>query len=85
MDLDRATVHTLSGAVKSSTDTERKRSLVVLMLRQLRDVGYRNAYQALCRESGLSLDLVDVADNVCLPDVLIECGSHLLCILKRSV
>jgi hypothetical protein len=51
---------------------ERRRALMVLVLRHLADCGYSDAYAALSAETGLSLTKLDAADNIDLPRVLAE-------------
>lgn len=48
----------------AKTVLERRRNAVVLILRFLADLNYTAAYQALRKESNLSLEHVDCADNV---------------------
>lgn len=43
---------------------ERRRDLLILIMRFLCESGYTEAYQKLCAECGLSLEKVEVADNV---------------------
>lgn len=43
---------------------ERKKGLLVLILRHLADYGYRDAYKRLETEAGLSLDQVNICDFV---------------------
>lgn len=51
---------------------DRKRSLLVLILRYLCDNGYVEAYERLSTEANLSLSRVDVADNVDLLMIIQE-------------
>lgn len=51
---------------------ERKRDILVLVMRFLYDYGYLNSYHSLCNESSISLGQVDVADNVDLWTIVQE-------------
>ncbi|KAG2428803.1 hypothetical protein HXX76_011503 [Chlamydomonas incerta] len=51
---------------------ERRRNIIVLILRHLADHGYSDTYERLCTESNLTLQKVDVADNVDLIRILQE-------------
>ncbi|GLC47507.1 Katanin p60 ATPase-containing subunit A-like 2 [Pleodorina starrii] len=51
---------------------ERRRNVLVLILRHLADHGYADTYEKLCTESNLSLQKVDVADNIDLLRILQE-------------
>lgn len=51
---------------------ERKRDILVLVMRFLYDYGYLNTYHSLCNESSISLGQVDVADNVDLWTIVQE-------------
>ncbi|DBA79175.1 hypothetical protein WJX77_012098 [Trebouxia sp. C0004] len=49
---------------------ERKKGLLVLILRHLADFGYKEAYKRLEAEAGVSLDQVDAAQNLSLLSIL---------------
>ncbi|GFR44569.1 hypothetical protein Agub_g5842, partial [Astrephomene gubernaculifera] len=51
---------------------ERRRNVLVLILRHLADHGYVDTYEKLCTETNLSLQKVDVADNIDLVRILQE-------------
>jgi len=51
---------------------ERRRNVVVLILRHLADYGYVDAYERLSAESQLSLGRLDAADNMDLVGILQE-------------
>jgi len=51
---------------------ERRRNVLVLMLRHLADAGYVDSFERLCAEANLSLDRVDAADNVDLASIIQE-------------
>eukprot|EP00201_Polytomella_parva_P020671 CAMPEP_0175047344 /NCGR_PEP_ID=MMETSP0052_2-20121109/5538_1 /TAXON_ID=51329 ORGANISM="Polytomella parva, Strain SAG 63-3" /NCGR_SAMPLE_ID=MMETSP0052_2 /ASSEMBLY_ACC=CAM_ASM_000194 /LENGTH=529 /DNA_ID=CAMNT_0016311199 /DNA_START=158 /DNA_END=1743 /DNA_ORIENTATION=- len=51
---------------------ERRRNAMVLILRHLADNGYSDSYERLCTETNLTLNKVDVADNVDLIRVIQE-------------
>ncbi|GIL78028.1 hypothetical protein Vretimale_7368 [Volvox reticuliferus] len=51
---------------------ERRRNVLVLILRHLADHGYTDTYEKLCSESNLNLQKVDVADNIDLLRILQE-------------
>ncbi|GMH38739.1 hypothetical protein BSKO_06623 [Bryopsis sp. KO-2023] len=48
---------------------ERKRDILVVVLRYLCDCGYTESYQRLCSEANLSLAKLDVADNIDLTTI----------------
>jgi hypothetical protein len=49
---------------------QRKRNAMVLVMRFLVDHGYMSSFQALSKESNLSLEKVDCADNIDLISIL---------------
>eukprot|EP00195_Chlamydomonas_chlamydogama_P007559 CAMPEP_0202907358 /NCGR_PEP_ID=MMETSP1392-20130828/42210_1 /ASSEMBLY_ACC=CAM_ASM_000868 /TAXON_ID=225041 /ORGANISM="Chlamydomonas chlamydogama, Strain SAG 11-48b" /LENGTH=97 /DNA_ID=CAMNT_0049596195 /DNA_START=126 /DNA_END=416 /DNA_ORIENTATION=- len=51
---------------------ERRRNALVLIMRHLVDSGYIDAYEKLSTECNLSLNKVDVADNIDLLRVMME-------------
>lgn len=56
--------------VQEKRDSERRRALLVLVLRHLSDQGYLAAAEQLSTESCISLSKVDAADNVGLLQIL---------------
>jgi hypothetical protein len=64
MELERMKVSSKAAQAHAKTVQERRRNAVVLVLRFLADMNYASAYQALSKESNLSLEQVDCADNV---------------------
>jgi hypothetical protein len=65
-------IQTSSQAAKLRTKAvqERKRNVLVLVIRYLLDQGYTASAQALQGETCLSLDKFDCADNVDLPTIV---------------
>ncbi|WIA13929.1 hypothetical protein OEZ85_002499 [Tetradesmus obliquus] len=51
---------------------ERKRDILVLVMRFLADYGFLVTYQSLCAEASMTLDQVDAADNIDLMTIVQE-------------
>lgn len=72
MAMMRAKVDAESRQSEEKKATEKKRNIVVLCLRYFQDHGYINTVQAMQNETNVSLDRVDVADNVELQNIITE-------------
>jgi len=70
MELDALRAASKSEAARLKAAQTRKRDLVVLILRHLVNAGFVGAYQLLSKETGVSLDRIDAADNVDLLSIL---------------
>jgi len=58
--------------VQEKRDTDRRRALLVLIIRHLTDCGYIEAAERLSSDSNISLLKYDAADNVCLLDIVLD-------------
>jgi hypothetical protein len=57
---------------------ERKRDILVLVMRFLADYGYLVSYQSLCAEASMTLDQVGLINCLCMGPLLQSCvGSWL--------
>eukprot|EP00697_Spironema_sp_BW2_P011224 gnl/Spiro4/26840_TR13343_c0_g1_i1.p1 gnl/Spiro4/26840_TR13343_c0_g1~~gnl/Spiro4/26840_TR13343_c0_g1_i1.p1 ORF type:complete len:523 (+),score=115.72 gnl/Spiro4/26840_TR13343_c0_g1_i1:48-1616(+) len=63
-------------AADEKRQIERKRNILVLILRHLSDSGYLQSVERIQAETGVSLDKVDVADNIDLQTILQEFESY---------
>lgn len=72
MAMMRAKVDAESRQSEEKKAAEKKRNIVVLCLRYFQDNGYINTVQAMQHETNVSLDRVDVADNVELQNIITE-------------
>lgn len=70
MELDRRRVSSRAAKAAQRTAHTFQRNLIILVLRHLMDRGYRESYEALSRESGYSLQKLDVATNMSLSHIL---------------
>ena len=70
MELERRRVSSRASRDAQRTTHVFQRNAIVLILRHLIDRGYRESYEALSRESGMSLQKFDVAVNMSLSHVL---------------
>ncbi|KAG1658974.1 hypothetical protein FOA52_008295 [Chlamydomonas sp. UWO 241] len=71
-DLDRLKVASRAREGEEKRQAERRRAVLVLILRHLADSGYVDAYERLSSESNVHLNKVDVADNIDLVSVVQE-------------
>ena len=73
MSLQKIRAESLARDVEERRRVEQRRTALVLIMRHLVDHGYTSTYERLCSEcQPLSLQEVDVADNITLQDVIAE-------------
>lgn len=72
MELDTLRAMSKAESARAKNTTERKRNLAVLILRHLVNAGWLDSYHVLARETKVTLECYDAADNVDLMDILQE-------------
>lgn len=70
--LVRAKVDAESRQSEEKRQIERRRNIIVLTARYLLDLGYIDSVRQIETDTNISLDRIDVADNVDLPTILTE-------------
>merc|ERR1712113_471274 len=68
----RAKVDAESRLSEEKKANEKKRNIIVLCTRFFQDLGYINTVQQIQNDTNISLDKIDVADNVDLSTILTE-------------
>jgi hypothetical protein len=74
MELERIRISNKSARVVTRLNQERKRSLLVLILKYLQGTGYVKSHDAVSSESGISLDGIELVGDIDLVQVLQVCA-----------